>query len=234
MSFEIQPQTSNDVPEAFAAARKAFTRFNSMLFSPFPLSAESMDVLAQNRVESFDKNPKAKSFKAVDRETGAIIGAARWSIHPDGDIIEKTVEEESNAGVKAFQVPELREDVARAFYAGLLEGKREIMGIKEAEEDGKVLRLKPRVDLESLFTHPDHQGKGVGKALLRRCIEEAEELGLVAYLEATEEGQPLYEKCGFEPLRTNIFDAKELGGEGTHQYTYMIRTPKTKPSDAAE
>lgn len=217
MSFEILPQTSDDVAESFAAARKAFARFNSILFNPFPLSAESMDILAKNRTKSFGKNPQAKSFKAVDRETGAIIGAARWSIHPDDEIIDKTVEEETGPGVEAFRVPELREDVARAFYKGLLEGKRELMGIKEV--DGRVVKLKRRVDLESLFTHPDHQGKGVGKALLQRCIQESEELGLVAWLEATEEGQPLYEKCGFEAIRTKIFDAKEFGGEGTHQYT---------------
>lgn len=168
-------------------------------------------------MESFSKDPQAKSFKAVDRETGAIIGAARWSIHADEQVIDKSVEEESRGGVEAFRVPELREEVASAFYRGLLEGKREIMGIRE--EDGKVRKLKPRVDLESLFTHPDHQGKGVGKALLQRCIQDAEALGLVAYLEATEEGLPLYAKSGFESIRTNAFDAKEFGVEGSHQYT---------------
>jgi GNAT superfamily N-acetyltransferase len=225
MSFDILPQTSDDVPEAFAAARKAFTRFNRVLFNPFPLSAESMDLLSKSRVETFSKNPQAESFKAVDRETGAIIGAARWSIHADDEIIDKTVEEEGKGGVEAFRVPELREDVASAFYTGLFEGKREIMGIKQ--EDGRVTKLKRRVDLESLFTHPDHQGKGVGKALLQRCIQDAEALGLVAYLEATEEGLPLYEKSGFESIRTNIFDAKEFGVEGTHQYT--VRLVCTQP-----
>lgn len=218
MSFDILPQTSDDAPEVFTGARKAFTRFNRILFNPFPLSAESMEILSKRRVESFSKDTQAKSFKAVDRETGAIIGAARWSIHADEEVIDKSVEEESRGGVEAFRVPELREAVASAFYRGLLEGKREIMGIKE-DEDGKVLKLKPRVDLESLFTHPDHQGKGVGKALLQRCIQDAEALGLVAYLEATEEGLPLYAKSGFESIRTNVFDAKEFGVEGSHQYT---------------
>lgn len=136
MSFDILPQTKDDAAEVFAAARKAFTRFNRILFDPFPLSEESMDILSKRRVESFNKDPLAKSFKAVDRETGAIIGAARWSIHAEVETIEKTVEEETAQGLGAFGVPELRVDVARAFYSGLLEGKREIMGIKE--EDGRV------------------------------------------------------------------------------------------------
>lgn len=187
-----------------------------------------MDTLSKRRVESFSKDPQTKSFKAVDRETGAIIGAAKWSIHAEEEEIDKTVEEESKGGVEAFRVPELREEVASAFYKGLLEGKREIMGIKE-DDGGKVTKLKPRVDLESLFTHPDYQGKGVGKALLQRCIQDAETLGLVAYLEATEEGLPLYTKSGFESIRTSVFDAKEFGFEGTHQYTvrlfpYALRT----------
>jgi GNAT superfamily N-acetyltransferase len=220
MSFDILPQTADDAPEIFIGARKAFTRFNKILFNPFPLSAESMEILSKRRVESFSKNPQAKNFKAVDRETGAIIGAARWSIHAEEEEIDKTVEEESEGGVEAFRVPELREEVASAFYTGLLEGKREIMGIKD--DDGKVTKLKPRVDLEFLFTHPDHQGKGVGKALLQRCIQDAEALGLVAYLEATEEGLPLYAKNGFESIRTNVFDAKEFGFEGTHQYTVCL------------
>lgn len=222
MSFDILPQTKDDSPEVFTAARKAFTRFNRILFDPFPLSEESMDLLSKRRTESFGKDPLAKSFKAVDRETGAIIGAARWSIHAEEETIEKTVEEESGHGVEAFRVPELRVDVASAFYRDLFQGKREVMGIKE--EDGRVLKLKPRVDLESLFTHPDHQGKGVGKALLQRCIQDAEELGLVAYLEATEEGLPLYAKNGFETIRTNVFDAKDFGIEGKHAYTVCLNT----------
>lgn len=220
MPFDILPQTSDDVPEAFRAARVAFTRFNRMLFNPYPLSPESMDLLSQSRVESFNKTPQAKSFKAVDRESGALIGAARWSIHPGEEIIDKTAEEESRGNLEAFRVPEFREDLASAFYKEMLEGKREIIGIKG--EDGRVLKLKPRVDLESLFAHPDHQGKGVGKALLQRCIQDAEELGLAVFLEATQEGLPLYAKNGFESVRTNIFDAKEFGVEGTHQYTVHL------------
>jgi hypothetical protein len=81
------------------------------------------------------------------------------------------------------------------------------------------VRLRRRVELETLFTHPKYQGNGVGSALLQWGLDEADRLGLMIYLEATEEGRPLYERFGFEAIKVVKFDAGAFGGVGKHQYT---------------
>lgn len=218
MTFEILPLEPADIPECFAVAQKAYTEFKHLIFKPKALSAESAELLVKSRIQAFNnRNPQSRNFKAVDRETGTIIAAARWRVYPEDEPLNKSVEEIVEAKLQP-RVPELREDVARAFYTMLNQGKREIAGI-EKDKDGRAVKLMRRVELESLFTHPSYQRKGAAKALLQRCIQEADILGLVVYLEATRDGQPLYEKCGFEAIRTNTFEAGRFGGEGTHQYT---------------
>ena len=53
--------------------------------------------------------------------------------------------------------------------------------------------------LEILGVHPDHQGKGLGSALMQPVLERCEAEGLPAYLESsTDRSAPLYRRLGFE------------------------------------
>ncbi|KAF3388566.1 hypothetical protein F1880_003321 [Penicillium rolfsii] len=218
MSFDILPLESADIAECFAVAQRAYIEFNRLIFKSDTLSTETAERLVKIRIQGFaNQNPQSRNFKAVDRETGAIIAAARWRVYPEDEILNKSVKEIVEAKLEP-RVPELREDVARAFYTMLNEGKRDIVEI-EKDEHGRATKLMRRVELESLFTHPSYQRRGAAKALLQRCIQEADNLGLGVYLEATRDGQPLYEKCGFKTISSHTFEAAEFGGEGTHQYT---------------
>ncbi|OKO91883.1 hypothetical protein PENSUB_12956 [Penicillium subrubescens] len=218
MTFEILPLEPADIPECFAAAQKAFVEFSRLIFKPDHLSTESAELLIKSRIQGFNnRNLQSRNFKAVDCETGTIIAAARWRVYPEDELLIKSVDEIVEAKLQP-RVPELREDVARAFYTMLNQGKREIAGI-EKDKDGRTVKLMRRVELESLFTHPSYQRRGAARALLQRCIQEADLLGLVVYLEATQDGKPLYENCGFEAIRTHTFEAEKFGGEGAHQYT---------------
>ena len=48
-----------------------------------------------------------------------------------------------------------------------------------------------------LLVHPDHRGRGIGKALLQRALDQLSDVSCVK-LDATPLGQPLYEKLGFK------------------------------------
>ena len=53
--------------------------------------------------------------------------------------------------------------------------------------------------LALLGTHPDHQGSGVGSALVRAVLDRCDEQGLGAYLESSKERNvPFYARHGFE------------------------------------
>lgn len=58
---------------------------------------------------------------------------------------------------------------------------------------------RPHHYVHVLGVHPDHQGKGLGKALLEDTVARADAEGAVAYLETTNPvNLPLYRRFGFE------------------------------------
>lgn len=60
-------------------------------------------------------------------------------------------------------------------------------------------REPPHRYLAVLGTHPDHQGKGVGSALLGAVLDRCDQEGLPAYLESSKERNvPFYARHGFE------------------------------------
>jgi len=50
-----------------------------------------------------------------------------------------------------------------------------------------------------LLVHPDFRGRGIGRALLQRCLDHLHSCGLgCIQLDATAQGQPIYERSGFQ------------------------------------
>lgn len=61
---------------------------------------------------------------------------------------------------------------------------------------------------------PKYQKRGVGQALLRWGLDQADAEGLEAYLESSDDGLRLYGKNGFELVGWNVLpDAQSEGGE---------------------
>lgn len=53
----------------------------------------------------------------------------------------------------------------------------------------------------NVLTYPRHRKKGYGSQVLRALLDEAKRTGVSSVeLSATEDGRPLYEKLGFEPV----------------------------------
>jgi hypothetical protein len=57
--------------------------------------------------------------------------------------------------------------------------------------------------LNIAFTVLEHRRKGVASLFLNWGLNRADELGLETWLEASEQGQPIYEKLGFLPYSMN-------------------------------
>lgn len=65
---------------------------------------------------------------------------------------------------------------------------------------------EPHWYLGMLGTDPDHQGRGVGSALLAPVLERCDHEGLPAYLESSKESNvPFYERHGFQVTDTHDF-----------------------------
>ncbi|KAH7154902.1 acyl-CoA N-acyltransferase [Dactylonectria estremocensis] len=74
--------------------------------------------------------------------------------------------------------------------------------------------------LSMIMTRHEARRRGIGAALMRFGVERADEDRLVAYLNASEDGRPLYELFGFKSIEQHRFD--ELGVTMYH----MLREPK--------
>ena len=74
--------------------------------------------------------------------------------------------------------------------------------------------------LESLVVAPEWRKRGVGSALVEWGVRRARREGVVAALEATPEGKPVYERQGFVQVGddVNVVEDVEL-------YTMMVCEP---------
>ncbi|KKY25643.1 putative gnat family [Diplodia seriata] len=109
------------------------------------------------------------------------------------------------------------------FAAWVRPGQGEGVG-NAANPTGEVPRC---VHLASLATHPDHQGKGIGAALVRWGIEQGEKDGVPVYLEATPRGFFLYKKMGFEAADEIDVSHWTPNGE-SYKVICMIKRPSLK------
>jgi GNAT superfamily N-acetyltransferase len=81
------------------------------------------------------------------------------------------------------------------------------------------------IDLKLLHTDPDHQRRGAGSKCLEWGTAEADRLGLVSYLESSEEGRPLYEKFGFKEVGRIVVDLSKWGASTQAKAYQMVREP---------
>lgn len=85
-------------------------------------------------------------------------------------------------------------------------------------------------DLEIVATDPAYQGRGAGSQLMRWGLEQADNQGVEAYLEASPEAVPLYKNLGFrEADKTDTFIDNERVKQTWYRNLFMIRSPRATP-----
>ncbi|OKL64432.1 hypothetical protein UA08_01109 [Talaromyces atroroseus] len=232
MKVTISPAEPAESRAIIELNEHAFQSTYDVLFDG-RLKPETLDALAESRVKQLLKaseevkaqtGPLSKrffAFKAVDDETGEIVGEARWMIYYEDETLTKTIEEEQTERVTP-PTPQMNVEANRAFQKVLSTVKRLVLEVPDAQQQkdskerdlNEVKKLRKRVYLHVLAVHPNHQKKGIGRKLLQWGLDEADRLGLIAYLEASNEGRPLYEQSGFEAVKKVSMDLTPLGSTG--------------------
>lgn len=69
---------------------------------------------------------------------------------------------------------------------------------------------------------PEYQRKGLGSRLVKWGVDRADELGLSAYTEASEQGLNLYLRYGFKEVDRVTVDLEPWGGEKGSSNTYGL------------
>jgi hypothetical protein len=117
MPFTICSLLPSDYVEAFTVADLAFASLNTLLYNTYPLSPESIEKLTAARIRDIATMPKANMLKAVDTETGKIIGFARWVVAKEEEIVDQSIEDTVSNDIMHRTVPETNEASTRGFYS---------------------------------------------------------------------------------------------------------------------
>jgi len=209
MTIEIQPLEKEDLVPWLEIHYEAFYPTFPFFWYRRP-SPESFQAMAERRVDSLAQ-PENHFMKAVDTEQGnKVVGVASWSVHTE----QRTEQDTKKSFTAPMTIPEINEEARNAFTAQINEARMNIMG------------PAPVVMLNSLVVSPSYQRKGIGAQLMKFGVDEADRLGLRAYLEASVFGKGLYERFGYKDVKNIEFDCKPWGGEGIDVHTVMIRDPK--------
>ena len=147
----------------------------------------------------------ARSYLRRDKHVflaGDGVGAALWSSPGSWSLPMSEMARESRAAIKAFG-----SNVVRAVRSQL-----HVESLHPKEPDHWYLGY--------LGTKPGHQGQGIGSAMLREVLPQADATGTPAYLESSNERNlSLYERHGFR-----VIDELKLLGTGPTVWR-MLRDP---------
>lgn len=148
-------------------------------------------------------------------QAGRPIGFAVWKLYAH-DRSEAEIAAEAKAAEAEGFPPNGDRKMMADFFGSINEAKKKNLG-------GRAYML-----LHILVTDPAHHRRGVGALQLKWGLDEADKLGLPAYLEASPMGRPLYAKWGFEALGPLDFDATLYGGSKDMEHTIMLRPAVVK------
>lgn len=182
---------------------------------------------------------KVEVTKAVDNETGEIMGFVCWATR-----LAKTVEKPAKItdGDNTRPANSVSADHAKMDSPDLdaLGQLAELTDSHLAEFQARVMPEGTRcMYVVGITIHPKFQGRGVGEALMRQGTQRADAEGVFCWVHSSEHGAGLYRKCGFEiddTLEINLdewaskMDIKPPAGDdkwGKYTFRYMIRQPKS-------
>jgi len=140
----------------------------------------SPEELAERQLSWHKSDPTSHWIYVTDEETGEVIAAAQWNVHPEGHFAK------ASDDVKPYWMPEgTTKDVASQLLHQFFSLRRERMN-------------ESHLLISFCFTHSKHRRRGAAALLMEWGTRKADELGLPAYVEATDNGRELYKQYGFE------------------------------------
>ncbi|KAF1956347.1 hypothetical protein CC80DRAFT_473230 [Byssothecium circinans] len=224
MPLELLPMTSSDTLSWTRICTLAYRGpTHNLVHSNKPITESSIRGAAQDRKKEIGQ-PNKWHWKVVDTDlepseddpegnAGRTIAIAVWSLcNAQSTPAQETSDEEQEKEKKPFIPPEVRLDALAAIFTPLRNAQLEVMGTKT-----------PYLMLNTLATHPEHQGRGAARLLVDWGLQKADQEGLVVYLDSSLAGRGMYEKRGFELVREVTFDRGEWGGEGVDWWGCMVR-----------
>lgn len=239
MPLTLSLATPADLPGLARAQYAAFHPNDTLHVlvypSPDPVPESVFEKTVRRQKDAWKDN--VTWVKVTDDKTGTVVAGAKWIFwHKSGG----WAEEDGKRWPESLGVDAVKE-MGRGEEGGWPDGTtnvgkgvddlqyvswvmEEIMGRRRERNQG------PAALLDICYVHPEWQGKGAGKLLVKWGTEKADEMGVRTFVEASYLGRPLYEKFGFVVGEHVLLDGgnvnrkwKEYGQIG---YYWMERPEK--------
>ncbi|KAL7933032.1 hypothetical protein V8C35DRAFT_306089 [Trichoderma chlorosporum] len=172
----------------------------------------------------------ARHQKAIDPETGRLLGYARWVLpesHATTASGEPTWPEALGPLVGSEEEAEIKRIAEATPWNPNNDSDPLDQNVSEIKKE--LMKDKTFLLLEFLAVHPENQGKGIATLLVQSGMKEAEKLGLDIFVLAFRRGWGVYGRLGFRVERELIQDDSMYGGDGNFGVRYMIFEQPPKP-----
>ena len=192
-NMKIELASEKDLPELAAIINPAFQNVPAEVLMFGTTSPETLIHVAARHQEAWrihaaeSSLPCAIKCVRTDLDTGAqtIAGCAEWFMF-DRERLPETYAE----GSYLLNASWMTDDAARAkvlaFNKPVIEKHKHWMG------------SRPHAVLRYMAVAPEWRRKGIASMCVQWGVERCKELGIPAYLEASDEGAPVYARLGFE------------------------------------
>jgi GNAT superfamily N-acetyltransferase len=157
MPFIVEPMVESDAVDLTITEYRAFSPHARMFWHSKP-TAERFKEIAEFRKDALKAND-SNYFKAVDTETGQVVGTSYWKVFkelPSEDEADSSLETRGHA-------PERNDAAIADFRKEIVTARRDIMA------------AEPCVMLGLLAVLPEHQRKGVGRLLMQWGLDQMDE-----------------------------------------------------------
>ncbi|EIT82293.1 acyl-CoA N-acyltransferase [Aspergillus flavus] len=218
MPIQIRYATESDSPDLVHINTVSFAPglFYQNAFANVKVSA--LQTLKYARTFARFVDPKYHLLVATESETGRVIAFMRVVIplhyQQDSHSLTELSEDANKMAAKPDEyLPEGINKRVYTCYLDMLKSSRE----RYLGENDMIL--------DFLATDPEYQGRGIGSQMLKWATQKADSLNARMFLEATEEGYPLYKKYGWNTQEEVVLDFEPLGGHNKGRYYIMIRDP---------
>ncbi|KAI9734775.1 MAG: hypothetical protein M1818_006762 [Claussenomyces sp. TS43310] len=155
--------------------------------------------------------------KAIDPETGRLLGYARWYLPPSHAINTDGTPAWPEAIVPAVgpeEETEIRRMADDTIWDPNCDADELLVPIREMKDE--ILARKTYMRLDYMAVHPQNQGKGVATALVQSGMKQAEKMGLDIFIHAMKAGVGVYKRLGFHIEKELIQDDSMFGGNGEY------------------
>ncbi|GAO13348.1 uncharacterized protein UV8b_00673 [Ustilaginoidea virens] len=211
MPLRVLPATADDAHRAVAIESAAYgPNANSQALFPGPFPPGGDQSRVTTLVHQLHEDPACRWAKVVDTDLeahgqDAMVAFSMWYVWQTP---RETLPPARQYG------PGSNPEACELFFGGM---RREWIA---------RMAHKPHAYLKLLHTDPAHQRRGAASLLLKWGTDQADALGLPAYLESSEEGRVLYQRHGWRQVGKLVVDLSPWGGPADASSFLMLREPR--------